>query len=726
MSSYDLIRAEERERDDAPDERDPREEELVRLSERIFQNYRSQQDNWAQEAANNVDLKHNIPFTKEQVDQIKARGLAPVGIPLLHQVVKQYVAMLTTGEPAFQATATEDSDTRTARAYTDLFTHIWRQSKGNQRLRRIVEDDFVQGRGVFYVYIDPRADSGRGEVLITELDPKEVYPDPNSREKDWSDAAHIIFARTITREQAEATWPQFRDKIAQASPSTEVEHEYSTRRGQENQTLRSDINDTEHDHYDLVCRYTKILVPHYFVVEGDEPDTREKELTEEDYEAYREQRAYAIRTQEGDYYAYQDEEVGFYDNIYLQMGGDGEAVDTFLPIGGQATPVTLLPITKGLLVDAGEIFADRRLLTRIEEVWTLGKVLLYRRILPTSHYPIIPLNTEHNRTPYPTSDATQVRPIIEEYNKKQQIIIAHATSIAGAKYWARDGAVDDSVEEKLSRPTSDILSYYSEEPPQPHQVHQLPGEFYVNQDRLQRSLYDAVGMYPFQQGDPSDAPDTVRGTLMVHEASTQRIKNKIDDLEEALNQVGRVVTDLIPHVYKRRKIIRLMQPSGPARETVINEAVYDDHGQVIDLLYDVTAGRYDIRIVSGSTLPSPRWALREEYKQMLELIGPAFLPEFLKKSEIPNWDEVLARWQQEQSTQAQLAQAEEQIKRLQGDLQTREREVYHAKQQEALAKFTKSLEAPKQKSLKEAELFTQRLQDELQGRKALISQIDEI
>lgn len=64
---------------------------------------------------------------------------------------------------------------------------------------------------------------------------------------------------------------------------------------------------------------------------------------------------------------------------------------------------------------------------------------------------------------------------------------------------------------------------------------------------------------------------------------------------------------LIQYVYTDQKVMRLMQPNNKPKEIVVNSPLYDDIGNVVGKMNDITVGKYDIIVLSGSTLPSNRW-----------------------------------------------------------------------------------------------------------------------
>lgn len=722
MKSWNIFSREEREDEQvAPVQK----EKDVLYTERLFEEYKSAQRKWADQAREDSEFRHNIIFTKEQRDAIEGRGLAPIGIPLLHQAVEQAVSMLTANSPTFQATAREDSDVRVAKLFSDLLSYVWYISDGNQRLKQAVDDYYVKGRGVLYAFVNPEADLGRGEVQIMDLDPLEVFPDPNSRDRLWRDAGHIIVSRPITREQADATWPSLQEQIAKAQPEDPGEFRGTGKQAIEDQQLAGDFFDTHHTRYRLLERYSKVKVVEFHIKEEEE----ERVLTKEKFEAFQQEPAFIVETQQGVTFALSETDVAEFSGLFEQFGPQvpipGQSVGENGELQEEIQIITLYPTTKGMLAAEAIIPVREVQVTRVEVLCTLGGVRLYKYILPTEHYPLIPLNNRHDRNPYPMSDARFVRPAIQEFNKTQQIIMAHAASVAGAKYWVREGMVDDGIEERLANPAPAVLTFRGETPPLPHQTHQLPSEFYLNQDRLKGWVHEILGLYPSGQGDPTNSPETFRGTLQIDEFNLRRIKSKLDDIYAGLNQLAKVSIDLMQDVYTHEKVIRLVQPNGDETQVEINKALYDSYGRVVDLINDITTVDADVIVVSGSTMPSNRYALLDYYLQFFNanIIDDV---EVLKKSEIFDREGVLQRKSMMAQMQQRIAQLEDENKSLSGDLQTREREVYHAKQQEALAKFKGSLEEPKARVKKTAELFEQRSNDQLKEQQSLINTIDRL
>ena len=64
-----------------------------------------------------------------------------------------------------------------------------------------------------YVYVDPEADYGRGEVKYTHVDPFRVYVDPASRDRFFNDASGMILSTFLTRQQVLDLYPQLEEFI---------------------------------------------------------------------------------------------------------------------------------------------------------------------------------------------------------------------------------------------------------------------------------------------------------------------------------------------------------------------------------------------------------------------------------------------------------------------------------------------------------------------------------
>ena len=143
---------------------------------------------------------------------------------------------------------------------------------------------------------------------------------------------------------------------------------------------------------------------------------------------------------------------------------------------------------------------------------------------------------------------------------------------------------------------------------------------------------------------------------------------------------------------KFKKTFRIVQPNNDITEFTVNNRLYDDKSKELQSIdNDISLGQHDIRIVSGSTLPSNKMA---EYNMYLDAykLGLVDDVEVLKKTEIYDKEGVLQRKGTMNQMQSYIKQLEQEVKKLRGDLQTSEREMINARKQTITQKFKSGLD----------------------------------
>jgi cell division protein FtsB len=298
------------------------------------------------------------------------------------------------------------------------------------------------------------------------------------------------------------------------------------------------------------------------------------------------------------------------------------------------------------------------------------------------------------------------------------LIVAHASSSANVKVLLPKGSQNvRKLEEEFNKAGTAIIEFDAElGAPVIAQPIPLPNELYTNKQQVMADIEKIFGIYAVMSGDPNDAPDTYKGTVALDEYGQRRIRSKKDDIEAALNQLGKVAVQLIQKVYTKHKIIRIVQPNNISKETEVNQSIYDDLGNVIERVNDVTVGKYDIQVISGSTLPNNRWARFEYYMSLYER-GIIDQIEVLKQTEVVDTEGVLQRMDNlKQMAQDNMAM-QEQIKKLEGDLQTFERESVHDRKRVEVEKFKSQLNGVLENLRAASKLYESRVNDELKRRK---------
>jgi|TARA_R110000824_G_scaffold88230_1_gene216998 hypothetical protein len=601
--------------------------------------WRDSRVDWDTEARDSIDFFLGNHYTTDESQALQSVGQADFVIDRVYAAIEKLKSLLSSRSPKFSAIGREDSDNRLALVWRVILEYVWDISDGDTQFKQAVHDYATTGLGYFYAYIDPEADYGRGEVKFTYVDPFRVYVDPASRHRYFDDAAGMILSTILTKDQILNIYPTLMESIDDIESMTYEEDYPSSQMKNSSKSFTPDEvtgrDATRVDRYRVLERFTKIKVPFYRIF--NKQTGQESIIDQEQYQQFLEQNAEII-------------EAGMVDLIEVPQ-------------------------------------------TRIKITCTVGDVLLYENILNTDCYPIVPVPNIWTNTPYPKSDVSKVKDSQRLLNKLFSLTLSHAQAAAGLKLLVPEGSVDDlgQLEKDWANPNAVIP--YNPEFGQPHfpAPQSLAGEFYALIDRVEHYIDLSFGIPELMQGFREKAPDTAKGTAMLSQMGESRGKSKLRDIEGSLNRLGTCIYNLVKGHYNYQKTFRIVQPNNDMTEYTINSKMYDDKTRELQTIEnDITIGQHDVRIISGSTLPSNRVA---EYQMYLEAFKMGLVDdvEVLKKSEIFDKEGVLQRKGKMAQMQRYIEQLEKQMKDLSGDLQTAQRENVHSRKQVEAQKFKSEL-----------------------------------
>ena len=212
-----------------------------------------------------------------------------------------------------------------------------------------------------------------------------------------------------------------------------------------------------------------------------------------------------------------------------------------------------------------------------------------------------------------------------------------------------------------------------------------------------------------QQRDPEAAPQTSSATMMMEDFGQRRSKSKLRDIEAGLKRLGKVIYNLSKSHYDFQKTFRVVQPNNDIDEYTVNKRLYDDKTKELQLIEnEIGINSFDIRVIGSSTMPSNKWGEWNVYMEAYQQ-GLIDRVEALKKTEIFDKQGVLQRIDTIEQLQRQLQGAEEQIKKLSGDLQTSQRENVHNRQKVEVEKYKSRLKESELDSKKNSELAVGKL-----------------
>ena len=614
-----------------------------------FDRWRDARKDWDVAAREDIDFYLGNHFTQSELDELDSRNQSSMPMDRLYAAIEQFKAIVTSKKPRFSAIGREDSDNRLANVWKTILEYIWDKSDGDEIFKQVVHDYAITGLGYFYAYLDRDADFGRGEVKFTYVDPFRVYVDPNSRHKYFDDASGIIVSTILTKQQLIDLYPQLSQPIEEGSEkilideieSFSKEEDYPDATNQTTMESFTPDNTKDKDYhiekYRLLEHYKKVRVPYYRVVDSRTGD--ERIMTQEQFSVMAQDRDFALAIQ-------------------------------------------------NKLIDYIEVTQPRIKLT-----CTVGQIVRYEMICDTDIYPVVPVPNIWTNTPYPMSDVRKNKAFQRFLNKTVSLITSHAQASAGLKLLVPQGSVSDIEELERDWANPNATIEYDPSFGEPHfpSPQPLSGSILTLPKMIEGYIDLNVGIFEMMQGQSEAAPRTYSATMMMENVGQRRSKSKLRDIEGSMKRLGQVLYNMARQHYRFKKTFRIVQPNNDINEYTVNKRLYDDKTNELQKIEnDITVGQFDIRILGGSTLPSNKYGEFQLYMEAYQA-GLIDRVEALKKTEIFDKQGVLQRTDEIGKLQSMLSQAQEQIKKLGGDLQTAQRESVSSKQRTEVEKFKSRL-----------------------------------
>lgn len=131
---------------------------------------------------------------------------------------------------------------------------------------------------------------------------------------------------------------------------------------------------------------------------------------------------------------------------------------------------------------------------------------------------------------------------------------------------------------------------------------------------INNDLQTVVGIFDpnqFMQGNQSGK--AIRGQQMQIDLSNFHY---YDNLTRSLKQTGRVILDLIPKIYDKERVMRIIGYDNQPEMVTINQRIVDENGAE-KILNDVTVGEYDVYMDTGPGYQSKR---QEAVEAMIPLL----------------------------------------------------------------------------------------------------------
>jgi|15BtaG_2_1085339.scaffolds.fasta_scaffold00370_17 hypothetical protein len=598
--------------------------------------YQSNAIDYRAQMAEDEEFYLGVQLTSAQKDYLLSVGQPPEANNKIRPAVEQVLANIAGASPEWDVHATGKTDNEVAHVYNALLDKVWYDSNGDRHYRSVCRDFIVKGIGFVYVYPDWQAENGAGGIRIKRVSPESVYVDPNSIDPFFRDASSIILSDLHTKESLKHHFPEYADIIEDAR-----EDEYKNEIGADGYNRdkvlrRNDITSDGQPKVRKFVRWSYVNVPHVIVTDV---------LT-------------------GKYDTFDHEQ-------YLKLSKEDKYKS---------------------YIKAGQVEEQVTYIRQVRELFVIGDKVIYDEVLPIDRFPLIPACNEHNGTPYPAGDVRHAKSPQRMLNRTEALLISHATSTASFKLIYEDGALDPEEMEKWFVPNAIIRANpnaLSNGKIKEFAPPSISSQLYSEKQRYEIDIETIFGAYKFQQGDPRGAVGTVGEAQIIDEASSRKQNWKILPVYDMLNEVGKCVALYTPYVYDKQRVLRIVNPLGIEKELTINVPVINDYTKAVERIYDVTTAEVDIRVVVGSTrAKSPSANLSRDISLMQVGIYDKIQVIMNMEGDVDK-TALIERMGEISNLTSENAQLKEQNKELSGDIQTRERELFHANMRAEIANATK-------------------------------------
>lgn len=98
----------------------------------------------------------------------------------------------------------------------------------------------------------------------------------------------------------------------------------------------------------------------------------------------------------------------------------------------------------------------------------------------------------------------------------------------------------------------------------------------------------------------------------------------IDNFTLAVQHTGRIIVDLIPHIYDTERMIRVVGEDGAIDVVPINKPASEAVDGIATILNDVTVGAYDVSLEMGPSYTTKRAEARDGMQQLIQSVPQTF------------------------------------------------------------------------------------------------------
>jgi hypothetical protein len=589
-------------------------------------------------------------YSRREKRLMRDYGLMPTIINVVRPLLSNRRAIITSSKPTWRVVPLQSGNTVVADACQQFLVGKWNADYLDIQLNLALKDMLITGFGFLIVDIASFLDNSTFDVNIKHVGWRYIYPDPNAKEFDLSDAENIVVRKVTGVRRAQVLYGLTEEQAAEATGIS--------RSQQQNKLIEVEILD----------RYSKF------------PVTR-----------------YEIQPKQGEHL--RDLPTAFYTSA-LQGKVEQERR-------------ALADEMKRLKVDGKIDLREMRDLNIYRSI-SVGQLDVDERLMHLRDYPIISFIDEVGDTFKDAVGETEfIEGIQRAINKTYSLMIHNAMLQGNFRVIGPNNAVKDKVKfQKTSNIPGAYLGYEPDASlpdggkPTIMQSGSLPNAFYqLSGDLIQKAQFE-TNAYDAQLGNAKGAPETFSTLASLQDFGSQPIKELARRVDVQVGKLGEVVVQFIQNYTNRGELLEfidldsgtlaspMMEVNGEKKPIVLNHPVVKD-AVVSEIKNNTKIGKYAVRIMTQPNLGTDRLIKAAFIRDMLMNKAipptPTVIAMLLKYMEFPNAEGVIAGIQQEQDAAGQVEQLAAALKKKDEEIGMLQNSNMKYRQETELAQFKSQL-----------------------------------
>lgn len=291
--------------------------------------------------------------------------------------------------------------------------------------------------------------------------------------------------------------------------------------------------------------------------------------------------------------------------------------------------------------------------------------ILDRREFPSKYIPIVPIyghvidvagERKITSLVHPGLDAQRI------HNYSVSSLVERVALVPKAPYVAAAGQIEAYRDEWESANTSNVsvLTYdpvdlmgQAVPPPQRTMGADVPQGWLQIVQMTEHDIQSAFGMYNASLGAPSNERTGKAIMARQREADTATFHFP-DNVSRAIRQIGRILVDMAPRILDTKRVVRILGEDdtpgtailrpGLGHPVVERRSAVD--GKLIEKIYDITVGKYDVTVQAGPSFGTKRQEAADfmnqaiqTHPELLQVIGDLMF----KAMDMPYSDKIAKR-----------------------------------------------------------------------------------